>query len=104
MFIKSELLFPNITFIKYKEIEQAIKWINQLPYGLSCSLFLQQDSKVKECINSLNVGIILKNLFLDHHIRQLRFGGDKDSSNFSNIGNAMFEAGLKRITIINNNL
>lgn len=103
-FLKTEQLFPNITFIKYDDIQTAIDQVNTLSYGLSCSLFLQDEQQLKKCIEQLDVGIIMKNSFLDHHKRHFRFGGDKDSSNFTNIGTAMFEAGLRRVTIKENKL
>jgi acyl-CoA reductase-like NAD-dependent aldehyde dehydrogenase len=98
-FLKSEQLFPNLTFISYDNLEDVINKINQLPFGLACSVFLKNESDIKKCIQQLPIGILLKHSFLDHHSRHYRFGGDKDSSNFANVGTAMFEAGLKRVTI-----
>ncbi len=102
-FIKTEHLFPNITFVKYSDLNIAIEQINSLPYGLCCSLFINDQKSQSLCIKKLEVGIIMKNSFMSHHQRCYRYGGDKDSSNFSNVGTAMFEAGLKRVSIKENN-
>jgi succinylglutamic semialdehyde dehydrogenase len=100
-FLKDELLLPNTTFIKYNSLDNVVSLINDLPYGLACSLFIDEDKQ--ELANRLDIGIILQNSFLTPHRRDFRFGGDKNSSNFSNIGQAMFEAGLKRVSLQEHN-
>ncbi len=98
-FLKDEQLLPNITFIKFKELKDIISFTRKLPFGLLCSIFTKSKENMRYLTHNLEVGIILQNAFLTPHRRNFRFGGDKNSSNFSNIGSAMLEAGLKRVSI-----
>jgi succinylglutamic semialdehyde dehydrogenase len=41
IFLSSELFGPNCTFIKYKEIEEAISVANNFEYGLAAGIFSQ---------------------------------------------------------------
>lgn len=82
IFITSELFGPNCTFIKYKDIEEAIKVANHSEYGLAGSVFTQDKTIQDLCIRDVEVGQFNINRSTVGASSALPFGGVKSSGNY----------------------
>ena len=82
MFLHSEIFGPNVTFIPYDTIEEAIKIANATEYGLAASIFTKDPSIYKLCIEEIDSGLINFNRSTVGASAKLPFGGVKNSGNY----------------------
>lgn len=80
-FINSEIFGPNVTFIPYTEIEEAIEVANYSEYGLATGVFTSSRSIYKKCVDNIEVGIANYNRATAGASPRLPFGGVKASGN-----------------------
>ncbi len=80
-YIQSEVFGPNCTFIRYKNIEEAISIANCTEYGLAASVFTQDKKIYKQCIQDIDSGLINLNRSTVGASARLPFGGVKSSGN-----------------------
>lgn len=82
MFLHSEIFGPNVTFIPYDTIEEAIKIANATEYGLATSIFTKDKNIYKQCLDEIDSGLINYNRSTIGASAQLPFGGIKNSGNY----------------------
>ena len=81
-FLHSEIFGPNVTFIPYDNIEDAIKIANATEYGLATSIFTKDTSIYKLCIDEIDSGLVNFNRSTVGASANLPFGGVKNSGNY----------------------
>lgn len=82
IFLSSELFGPNCTFVKYKEIEEAICISNNSEYGLAASIFSEDQSIQQQCLTDIEAGQLNINRSTVGASSALPFGGVKSSGNY----------------------
>lgn len=82
LFLHSEIFGPNVTFIPYDTIEEAIKIANATEYGLATSIFTKDISIYKLCVDEIESGLINFNRSTVGASAKLPFGGVKNSGNY----------------------
>lgn len=82
MFLQSEIFGPNVTFIPYDTIEEAISIANATEYGLASALFTKDRSIFEKCVNEIDSGLINLNRSTVGASAKLPFGGVKNSGNY----------------------
>ncbi len=82
MFLHSEIFGPNVTFIPYDTIEEAIKIANATEYGLAASVFTKDPEIFKMCVEEIDSGLINFNRSTVGASAKLPFGGVKNSGNY----------------------
>lgn len=82
MFLHSEIFGPNVTFIPYDTIDDAIKIANATEYGLATSIFTKDPSLYKLCIEEIDSGLVNFNRSTVGASAKLPFGGVKNSGNY----------------------
>ncbi|CAG8649089.1 1614_t:CDS:10 [Ambispora gerdemannii] len=75
---QEEIFGPVVTVHPFTDEQQAIDYANDSPYGLSCSVWSENDRRARRVSESIQVGTVWVNCWL---IRDLRmpFGGTKAS-------------------------
>lgn len=82
MFLHSEIFGPNVTFIPYDTIDEAIKISNATEYGLVSSIFTKDTNIYKLCIEEIDSGLVNFNRSTIGASSRLPFGGVKNSGNY----------------------
>lgn len=82
MFLHSEIFGPNVTFIPYDTIEEAIAIANATEYGLATSIFTKDVNLYKLCVDEIDSGLINLNRSTVGASAKLPFGGVKNSGNY----------------------
>ena len=82
MFLHSEIFGPNVTFIPYDTIEEAIKIANATEYGLAASIFTKDVNIYKQCVEEIDSGLVNFNRSTVGASAKLPFGGVKNSGNY----------------------
>jgi succinylglutamic semialdehyde dehydrogenase len=82
IFLSSELFGPNCTFVKYKEIEDAINVVNNSEYGLAASIFTNDQEIKNLCLRDIDAGQLNINRSTVGASSALPFGGVKSSGNY----------------------
>jgi succinylglutamic semialdehyde dehydrogenase len=82
MFLQSEIFGPNITFIPYDTIEDAIQIANATEYGLASAIFTRNRSLYDLCVDEIDSGLVNYNRSTVGASARLPFGGVKNSGNF----------------------
>jgi succinylglutamic semialdehyde dehydrogenase len=82
MFLHSEIFGPNVTFIPYDTIDEAINIANATEYGLAASVFTKDLSIFKKCQEEIDSGLINFNRSTVGASAKLPFGGVKNSGNY----------------------
>lgn len=82
MFLHSEILGPNVTFIPYETLDEAIKIANATEFGLSFSLFSSNTDFYKRCLEEIDSGLLNFNTSTIRASSKLPFGGIKNSGNY----------------------
>ncbi len=82
MFLHSEIFGPNVTFIPYDTIEDAIKIANATEYGLAASVFTKNLDNYKLCVEEIDSGLVNFNRSTVGASAKLPFGGVKNSGNY----------------------
>lgn len=92
---KEETFGPVIMLLPFSEEQQLITMVNQLPYGLSASVWSRDIKRAKEIANHLQVGAVsINNVMLTEGNPALPFGGVKQSG----FGRAKGKEGLLAFT------
>ena len=81
-FLTNEIFGPNVTFIPYESIDQAINIANATEYGLAASVFSKSSDIYQRCIEELDVGLMNFNRATCGASAKLPFGGVKNSGNY----------------------
>jgi len=82
IFLSSELFGPNCTFVKYKEIEEAISIANNSEYGLAAGIFSEDKVIQQLCLRDIEAGQVNINRSTVGASSALPFGGVKSSGNY----------------------
>ncbi len=82
MFLHSEIFGPNVTFIPYDSIGEAIAIANATEYGLAAAVFTKDHSIFNLCIEEIDSGLINLNRSTVGASAKLPFGGVKNSGNY----------------------
>jgi succinylglutamic semialdehyde dehydrogenase len=82
IFLHSEIFGPNVTFIPYDTIEEAINIANASEYGLAASIFSKDINNYKLCVEEIDSGLINFNRSTVGASAKLPFGGVKNSGNY----------------------
>lgn len=82
MFLNSEIFGPNVTFIPYDTIEEAIAIANATEYGLAASVFSKDENIFKMCVEEIDSGLVNFNRSTVGASAKLPFGGVKNSGNY----------------------
>jgi succinylglutamic semialdehyde dehydrogenase len=82
MFLQSEIFGPNVTFIPYDTIEDAIAIANATEYGLASAIFTKDHNIFKRCVEEIDSGLVNYNRSTVGASAKLPFGGVKNSGNY----------------------
>lgn len=82
LFLQSEIFGPNVTFIPYDTIDEAIQIANATEYGLAASVFTKDLNLYNRCIDEIDSGLINFNRSTVGASAKLPFGGVKNSGNY----------------------
>lgn len=82
MFLQSEIFGPNVTFIPYDTIEEAIQIANSTEYGLASAVFTRNHAIYEKCVDDIDSGLINFNRSTVGASAKLPFGGVKNSGNY----------------------
>lgn len=82
LFLQSEIFGPNVTFVPYNDIEEAIKIANSTEYGLAAAVFSRDNSIFQKCIDDIDSGLVNFNRSTVGASAKLPFGGVKNSGNY----------------------
>jgi succinylglutamic semialdehyde dehydrogenase len=82
LFLQSEIYGPNVTFIPYDSIEDAIQIANANEYGLASAIFTRDQALYHLCVEEIDTGTINYNCPTTDFTARLPFGGAKNSGNF----------------------
>lgn len=91
-FFKNEIFGPNVTFIPYSDIEEAIAIANTPDYGLAAAVFTADDTIFTKCALNISVGLLNHNRSTVGASSKLPFGGVKNSGNYRPAASAMVDA------------
>lgn len=75
---QEEIFGPVVTISSFKYANEAVKWANTTPYGLSASIWTQDVLKAHKIASQLKVGTVWVNCWLERDLR-VPFGGVKAS-------------------------
>jgi succinylglutamic semialdehyde dehydrogenase len=81
-FLHSEIFGPNVTFIPYDSIDEAIAIANATEYGLASAVFTRDQEIFKQCIQEIDSGLVNLNRSTVGASAKLPFGGVKNSGNY----------------------
>jgi len=75
---QEEIFGPVVTLASFETEEEVLKWANDSQYGLACSIWTENNSRVHRMAQEIESGIVWVNTWL---LRDLRtpFGGMKNS-------------------------
>lgn len=82
LFLQSEIFGPNVTFIPYDTIEEAIQIANATEYGLASAIFTRDHSLYQMCVDEIDSGLVNYNRSTVGASARLPFGGVKNSGNY----------------------
>jgi len=82
MFLQSEIFGPNVTFIPYDTIDEAIHIANATEYGLASAVFTKDLGIYKSCLEEIDCGLVNFNRSTVGASAKLPFGGVKNSGNY----------------------
>lgn len=81
-FLQSEIFGPNVTFIPYDTIEEAIAIANATEYGLAAAIFTKDLKIFQLCLEDIDSGLVNLNRSTVGASAKLPFGGVKNSGNY----------------------
>ena len=82
VFLASEIFGPNVTFVPYKTLDEAIEIANSTEYGLAGAVFTKDEAAYEKCALNIDVGILNWNRSTVGANSKLPFGGVKNSGNY----------------------
>jgi len=82
MFLQSEIFGPNVTFIPYDTIEDAVQIANSTEYGLASAIFTRNHALYQLCVDEIDSGLVNYNRSTIGASAKLPFGGVKNSGNY----------------------
>jgi succinylglutamic semialdehyde dehydrogenase len=82
MFLHSEIFGPNVTFIPYDNIDEAIAIANATEYGLAAAVFTKDQAIFQKCVEEIDSGLVNFNRSTVGASAKLPFGGVKNSGNY----------------------
>lgn len=82
LFLHSEIFGPNVTFIPYHTIDEAIAIANATEYGLATAVFTKDQNVFKKCVEEIDSGLLNLNRSTVGASAKLPFGGVKNSGNY----------------------
>jgi succinylglutamic semialdehyde dehydrogenase len=82
LFLQSEIFGPNVTFIPYDTIEEAIQIANSTEYGLASAIFTKNKDIYQLCLEDIDAGLVNFNRSTVGASAKLPFGGVKNSGNY----------------------
>ena len=74
-----EVFGPVITVSRYQNYEEALREVNNSPYGLQAGVFTQNVNRIFEAFQQLEVGTVLANEIPTFRADHMPYGGVKDS-------------------------
>jgi succinylglutamic semialdehyde dehydrogenase len=92
VFLASEIFGPNVTFIPYDEIEEAVAITNSTEYGLASSVFTSDQGVYDYCWKNIDCGQVNLNKSTVGASSALPFGGVKNSGNYRPAAVAMIDS------------
>lgn len=93
-FFQSEILGPNVLFIPYHEISEAIAYINQNDHGMMHSIYTNDEKIQHLCKDEILSSSLLFNIPTVLHNRRIPFVGIKNSGNYRSCGPCNIESNL----------
>jgi succinylglutamic semialdehyde dehydrogenase len=91
-FLESEIFGPNVTFVPFDTLEEAIKISNSTAYGLAFSIFSNNKSNYDYCVENMDCGQVNWNRSTVGASSKLPFGGVKQSGNYRPAAVAMIDS------------
>lgn len=82
LFLHSEIFGPNVTFIPYDSIDEAIQIANATEYGLAAAVFTKDHAIFEKCVEEIDSGLVNFNRSTVGASAKLPFGGVKNSGNY----------------------
>jgi succinylglutamic semialdehyde dehydrogenase len=89
--LRAEIFAPNVVFVPYTDIDEAIALSNLSDYGLAGAIFTADQSIYHKCLADMQVGILNLNRSTVGASARLPFGGLKHSGNHRPAGVSMIE-------------
>ena len=74
-----EVFAPLVTVTPYRDLAQAIAWVNDSPYGLQAGVFTSNLKTMFRCHAELDVGGVNGNDIPGFRVDRLPYGGSKES-------------------------
>jgi len=98
--VKDELFFPILHVIKCKSFEEAVKFNNEVPQGLSSALFTSNQAHVFEWLgpNGSDCGIVNVNIGTSGAEIGGAFGGEKETGGGRESGSDAWKQYMRRST------
>ena len=78
---QEEIFGPVVSFLKVRSLEEAVAVNNDIPFGLSSSIFTRDVNKAFRAMRDLQAGITYVNAGTTGAEVHLPFGGTKDTGN-----------------------
>ena len=76
---REEVFGPVILVIKVRSLEEAIEWINSIPYANTCTLFTNSGGKARAFTSQVDPSMIGINIGVPAPMAFFSFGGSKES-------------------------
>jgi acyl-CoA reductase-like NAD-dependent aldehyde dehydrogenase len=75
----AEVFAPVANLYRYSDFEEALRAVNDSPYGLQAGVFTRDGARVFRAFEALEVGAVLANETPTWRIDSMPYGGEKDS-------------------------
>jgi len=77
--VKEEIFGPVVSIIPYKNIDEAIKQVDDSKYGLQAGIYTGDINKAFRAIKEINVGGVIINDVPTYRVDHMPYGGNKES-------------------------
>lgn len=77
--VKDEVFGPVASLIPYRDLNEAIKWVNDSRYGLNVGLFTKDIQKAFQAAQAFEVGGVMVNEIPTFRVDHMPYGGVKES-------------------------